>query len=46
MADIKKIGVLTAIHKYGCEVVGFRKGYAGLYANDSMILNEENCKIS
>ena len=36
--------VLTAIHKYGCEGVGFRKGYAGLYANDSMILNEENCK--
>ena len=36
--------VLTAINKYGCEVVGFKKGYAGLYANDSMVLNEENCK--
>ena len=36
--------VLTAINKYGCEVVGFKKGYAGLYANDSMELTVENCK--
>ena len=36
--------VLTAINKYGCEVVGFRKGYAGLYANDSMELTVDNCK--
>ena len=36
--------VLTAINKYGCKVVGFRKGYAGLYANDSMELTVENCK--
>lgn len=36
--------VLTAINKYGCEVVGFRKGYAGLYANDAMELTVENCK--
>lgn len=36
--------VLTAINKYGCEVIGFKKGYAGLYANDSMELTVENCK--
>ncbi len=36
--------VLTAINKYGCKVVGFRKGYAGLYANDFMELTVENCK--
>lgn len=36
--------VLTAINKYGCEVVGFKKGYAGLYANDSMPLTVENTK--
>ncbi len=36
--------VLTAINKYDCKVVGFRKGYAGLYANDSMELTVENCK--
>lgn len=33
---------LTAINKYGCEVIGFKKGYAGLYANDYMELNVEN----
>ena len=36
--------VLTAINKYGCQVVGFKKGYAGLYANDSMKLTVDNCK--
>lgn len=36
--------VLTAINKYGCQVVGFKKGYAGLYANDSMELTVDNCK--
>ena len=36
--------VLTAINKYGCEVVGFKKGYAGLYANDFMALTVENTK--
>ena len=36
--------VLTAINKYGCKVIGFKKGYAGLYANDSMELTVENCK--
>ena len=33
---------LTAINKYGCEVIGFKKGYAGLYANDHMQLTPEN----
>ena len=33
---------LTAINKYGCEVIGFKKGYAGLYANDYMELTVEN----
>lgn len=33
---------LTAINKYGCEVIGFKKGYAGLYANDYMKLTVEN----
>ena len=33
---------LTAINKYGCEVIGFKKGYAGLYANDYMDLTVEN----
>ena len=33
---------LTAINKYGCEVFGFKKGYAGLYANDYMELTVEN----
>ena len=33
---------LTAINKYGCEVIGFKKGYAGLYSNDYMQLTVEN----
>ena len=33
---------LTAINKYGCEVIGFRKGYAGLYAGDHIKLTAEN----
>ena len=33
---------LTAINKYGCEVIGFKKGYAGLYANDYLELTVEN----
>ena len=33
---------LTAINKYGCEVIGFKKGYAGLYANNYMQLTAEN----
>ena len=33
---------LTAINKYGCEVIGFKKGYAGLYAYDYMKLTVEN----
>ena len=33
---------LTAINKYGCEVIGFKKGYAGLYANNYMQLTVEN----
>ena len=32
---------LTAINKYGCEVIGFKKGYAGLYANDYMQITDE-----
>ena len=37
---------LTAINKYGCEVIGFKKGYAGLYANDYMELTVENVRKS
>lgn len=33
---------LTAINKYGCEVIGFKKGYAGLYANDYIQLTTAN----
>ena len=33
---------LTAINKYGCEVIGFKRGYAGLYANDHIQLTAEN----
>ena len=33
---------LTAINKYGCEVIGFKKGYAGLYAGDHIQLTAEN----
>ena len=33
---------LTAINKYGCEVIGFKKGYAGLYAKDYIKLTPDN----
>ena len=36
--------VLTAINKYGCEVVGFKKGYSGLYFNNLVPLTVENTK--
>lgn len=36
--------VLTAINKYNCQVIGFKKGYAGLYANEYIELTESNVK--
>ena len=42
LTSVVRAVTLTAINKYGCEVIGFKKGYAGLYANDYMELTVEN----
>ena len=39
---VVRAATLTAINKYGCEVIGFKKGYAGLYANNYIQLTAEN----